>query len=190
MTFICQITLKPTFPFLTKCVSQTWRADHCRLDFLVCLQGHTACLHICSGTCWTLPLQISFIAVKHFVCKIFNAFSFFLIVPESKVDSSLSSMIRSLHEHLWMYTDFQNAFKFVSFMSVCMQNYQIHVMNNTLMSYSLLQILFKRDFQCQFTLQTTYSPVYKVDLRKLTYNWSFEHIRLDFNDFKKAYIHK
>lgn len=126
--------------------------------FFVCLQGHTACLHICSGTCWTLPLQISFIAVKHFVCKIFNALSFlfFLIVAESKVDSSLPSMIRSLHEHLWMYTDFQNAFKFVSFMSVCMQNYQIHVKNNTLMSYSLLQILFKRDFQCQFTLQTTY----------------------------------
>lgn len=63
--------------------------------FFVWLQGHAACLHIRSGTCWTLPLQMSFIAVKHFVCNIFNAFLlsfFFLIVPESKVDSSL---------HLW-----------------------------------------------------------------------------------------
>lgn len=121
--------------------------------FFVWLQGHAACLHIRSGTCWTLPLQMSFIAVKHFVCNIFNAFLlsfFFLNCARIKSRLLTSSMIRSLHEHRWMYTDFQNAHKFVSFECVCMQYYQLHVMNN--MSYLLLQILFKRDFQCQFIL--------------------------------------
>lgn len=156
----------------------------------VCLQGH---LHICSGTCWTLPLQMSLIAVKHFVCKIFNAFLlftyyfFFFYCARCKSRPLTWFVINNLHEHLWLYTIFQNAHKSICviYEYLCTQYYQTQVTDNT-WCYLLWQILFKEifgvSFLCGLCIILLFPRFQSRFWTQLTNNCRFEHIRLDLND--------